>query len=1291
MKYIYTLFIICLSYLSISAQDIIMQDGSIDICNGNFLDSGGQNGDYNNNESFIYTICPEEFGFTVLEFSEFDIEDGVDTMIIYNSDTNDPANEIGTFTGNLADNPELQYITSDDDFLGCLTIEFISNDNNVSLGWAASISCREGDIFTIEDATINTCVGLFTDTGDTNAAYNNNENFIYTICPDVSNLFTILEFQEFQLQNGVDTMIIYDSDTNDPATEIGTFTGSLADNTELQLIAATENNASRCLTIEFVSDASTPGLGWVANIKCQENRYPISNNTVNACEGLFSDSGGVNTEYSDNENFVYTICSDDSDYISVLEFEEFQLQEGGDSMIIYDSDTNDPAFEIGTFTGNLTDNPELQSIMASEDSPSGCLTVEFISDDSSTDVGWSAYISCKERFLISDGPTVNTCSGNFYDSGGQDGDYTPGDNFVYTICPDGPDLRVILEFSLFAITNDGQTQMSIYDGNSTDPANLIDSFTGNLAQNPELEFLAADDDNTSGCLTIQFNSSPFPFPNGVFTGWEAAISCRPPCQDITPEVISVDPICSEGENSIFVEENQPTTFVANAETSSGNTDDLTYEWEFNNTVLTGQTVTTTFNIAEDIDATLTVTDSFGCFETIVFPITVGGSTIVVEDDLFSLNELINGILVDGACSKVENITSSNNASLNGESFESFGYFNKGCTDFPFEEGIVMGSADINRVIDGNGDSGSFGWPGDPDLDALIQDNTNNATVIEFEFTSYVSEIEFNYLFTSYEYPTFVCNFADTFAFILSGPGISDTNAYDHDGNPGTPDLNLDLGGLNIALVPETNTPVSPVNVHDESCNSGQGEFAFPEFYDTANSEGNNPGDIDVTGRTKVLTAKADVIPFQVYTIKLVIADRGDTILDSFVFIEGGSFNLGAEIGDDKLVIDATAPCEGDTVILEVFEGIAPQGFTFEWYKDDVLIPGETGPTIAVTETGEYRVEPISDIEDCGGEGDSIVVEFTPKFDEDEDVTEDLDIIKCTPFNDPLFFDLTTNEEPILENIRNTFNSEFPDYSIINPNEEPYTVSFYETQQNAIDDVNPILNPSNYSQSNLPYTIYYAVECNVISGCDGIGSFIIDATVSNIGSLDDLELCSDVPGTETATFDLTENNINVLNGEDPDDFEVRFYESEQNAIDDVSPIPNPSSYENISNPQTIWAIQDNLESAACFDIGSFVLEVYTIPDLQNTPSDLEECGDFTLTQTFDLTENNATSLGVTNAAETANHLSQHPSTCRYRRQSYRHIHQPIMCQSNTTRNYFYTCRKHQQNRMFLNRQFSDTNL
>ncbi|QTY26137.1 choice-of-anchor L domain-containing protein [Flavobacterium sp. CS20] len=927
-----------------------ISNGTVNTCEGLFTDTGGANDEYANNENFVYTICSDDPDFiSVLEFQEFQLQDGVDTMIIYDSDTNDPAFEIGTFTGDLANNPQLQsIIATEDSPSGCLTIEFISDGSVTDIGWSAYISCKER--FLISDGpVVNTCSGNFFDSGGQDGNYSNDENQIYTICPDASNLFTILEFQEFQLQNGTDTMIIYDSDTNDPLAEIGTFTGNLADNPELQLIAATANNPTRCLTIEFISDGSTTDLGWVAEINCQENTFPISNNTVNTCDGLFTDSGGANAEYTNNENLVYTICSDDPDYISVLEFEEFQLQDGVDTMIIYDSDTNDPAFEIGTFTGDLANNPELQSIIANESSPSGCLTVEFISDGTTTDLGWSAYISCKERFLISDGPVVNTCSGNFFDSGGQDGNYTAGENFVYTICPDGPNLQTILEFTAFTLANDGVDEMTIYDADTADPNAVLGTFSGTLAGNPELNLIVATNANPSGCLTVVFTSNTF----FNAPGWEAAISCRPPCQTITPEVANISPICStDNSGQEFVNINQPITFVGDATTSSGITDDLTYEWNFQGAVLTGQSVDQIFTNSGDVDIELTVTDSFGCFETLTFTITVGENLILVDDTQFTLDQLVNGVLIEGACSIVENIISPLSAEASSAGFDSYGYFNRGCSNFPFEDGIVLASEGVSGIPTGIPSENPFG-PGDPDLSALGGGVTNDATVIEFDFTPFVDQISFNYLFASDEYNfpslSFVCTYADTFAFILSGPGISNTNDYDHDANPSTPDLTLDLGGLNIALVPETNVPVSAVNVHtNDSCGAGSlGEFAFPQFFDGANVP---PNYHKYDGQMRVLTAQADVIPGQVYHIKLAISDFSDSILNSAVFLEGGSFELGANVGDDRLVLDNTVACEDDVVTLEVFNGQPPTGFTFQWTQDGVPIPGETGATLNVTET-----------------------------------------------------------------------------------------------------------------------------------------------------------------------------------------------------------------------------------------------------------------------------------------------------------------------------------------------------
>ena len=245
---------------------------------------------------------------------------------------------------------------------------------------------------------------------------------VYTICPDDPNndgLVSILEFTEFDLGEDGDSMTIYDADTADPASELGTFTGNIDDDAALQeelaLIIAGSDNASGCLTIEFTSDSSITHPGWEATISCQ-TLFPIEDANVNECEGIFTDSGGPNADHANDENFIYTICPDDpgntDDLVAVLKFTDFELENGTDTLTIYDSDTNEAGTELGTFSGDLQNNPELQEIAASDTSQTGCLTIEFTSNNSTTSAGWNAFMSCRQRFVMKDN-TVNTCNGTF--------------------------------------------------------------------------------------------------------------------------------------------------------------------------------------------------------------------------------------------------------------------------------------------------------------------------------------------------------------------------------------------------------------------------------------------------------------------------------------------------------------------------------------------------------------------------------------------------------------------------------------------------------------------------------------------------------------------------------------------------------------------------------------------------------------------------------------------------------------------------------------------------------------
>ena len=137
-------------------------------------------------------------------------------------------------------------------------------------------------------------------------------------------------------------------------------------------------------------------------------------------------------------------------------------------------------------------------------------------------------------------------------------------------------------------------------------------------------------------------------------------------------------------------------------------------------------------------------------------------------------------------------------------------------------------------------------------------------VIEFDISVSSDLLTFNYVFGSEEYVEFVDEgYNDVFGFFISGPGIS--------------------GLRNIALVPNTNIPVSVNSINDLRktnyfVNNGSG---------TLITQGSP---IQYDGYTIPLTAKARVNPCDLYHIKLVIADVGDPFYDSGVFIEANSFS-----------------------------------------------------------------------------------------------------------------------------------------------------------------------------------------------------------------------------------------------------------------------------------------------------------------------------------------------------------------------------------------------------------------
>lgn len=304
------------------------------------------------------------------------------------------------------------------------------------------------------------------------------------------------------------------------------------------------------------------------------------------------------------------------------------------------------------------------------------------------------------------------------------------------------------------------------------------------------------------------------------------------------------------------------------------------------------------------------------------------------DESYSAFDLVQDKLINSACANVFNVTVSGGNFATGE--KSYGYFEATGTTFPFPNGIILSTGKINNAVGPNNslsdDGGNMNWNGDADLNqALGLSNTFNATVLEFDFIPLGNKISFDYIFSSEQYlsnpSSNQCNFTDGFAFLLKKNG--ETNYQ------------------NLAVIPNTNIPVKVNTVR------GPGTICPPanETYFDAFNGINHP--TNYNGQTKILTALSDVIPGETYHIKLVISDEGNYRYDSAIFLGGGSFNFGVDLGIDRLITTGNPLCQTETLLLDATQTGATD---YQWFQNNNALIGETNPTFLVTTNGNYKVE-----------------------------------------------------------------------------------------------------------------------------------------------------------------------------------------------------------------------------------------------------------------------------------------------------------------------------------------------
>ena len=688
--------------------------------------------------------------------------------------------------------------------------------------------------------------------------------------------------------------------------------------------------------------------------------------TTLTCGATFTDNGGLTGNYLDNSDVTYIISpTTPGEMVSVI-FNSFETEGLYDGLYVYNGNSitspqiasinpggNVPGSLPGAFWGS--DIPEI----ITSSSPDGCLTFRFRSDGSINKAGWTASVVCgtvsfcaKPIDVSINGISFNSASLNWSEINAaaqweiivQPATDTPpsassagiiANSMPYSITnlQQGISYKAYVRSICSATTSSNwSTSLNFSPTSCSAPTTIIAT---NISSNSAvLNWSSLNATQWEVIVQPAADSPPTSTSNGVLTSTNTYNATGLVLG--TPYKAYVRKICSNtissdwGFSSSFSATNScsaPTSITTNSVTENSatfnwnvgvNTNQWQVEvrpalWPAPTTSTTGTIVNQNTYTATDLvlgtsykfyvrsvcnSGYLTTWSTGFPFSTSVTlpPLTTSTSTYTPE-------QLVTNVLINNPCISVTNVTSS--TGTNFGSTNGIGYFTNTNPTFPLSSGIVLSTGNVNNVPGPNNSvlsDGSPNWTGDSQLESIILAGTGNtmqsfnATKLEFDFTSLNEFMSFNFLFASDEYGTYQCAYADAFAFLLT-------------------DLTTGVT-TNLAVVPGTTTPVSVVTIRDlinnTSCPSVNSGF-FGTYFAGANAYASAT---NFNGQTVEMSASSAIISNHPYHIKLVIADRGDSIYDSAVFIKAGSFTSGPPACADKIelvaFIDANANGVKDT-------------------------------------------------------------------------------------------------------------------------------------------------------------------------------------------------------------------------------------------------------------------------------------------------------------------------------------------------------------------------------------------
>jgi gliding motility-associated-like protein len=285
---------------------------------------------------------------------------------------------------------------------------------------------------------------------------------------------------------------------------------------------------------------------------------------------------------------------------------------------------------------------------------------------------------------------------------------------------------------------------------------------------------------------------------------------------------------------------------------------------------------------------------------------------------------INVTPTNNANTLLDNITGPgvtiSNVSINCPSGAS-GTFTGGSGALQISGGVVLSTGQVNNISGSGSQTASTnnGGGGNALLTNVAGVTTYDACVLTFTIVPTCGTLTIQFVFASEEYPTYVgSGFNDAFGFFVSGP------------NP----LGGNYNNYNMATLPN-GTPVTINNVNNGTSNSGP--CMNCQYY--INNSGGTL--VRFNGMTTSITATINVVPCQAYTMTIGVADAGDRILDSAVFLEENGLSC---VVDPVMTIspEFSTICPGQSVT------ITATGGTNHTWTPNIGLNTNTGATVVAS-------------------------------------------------------------------------------------------------------------------------------------------------------------------------------------------------------------------------------------------------------------------------------------------------------------------------------------------------------